>query len=112
MPRFEINFSAELGPIFQTLGMKEAFSNNADFSSMKKEKDIKISRIIHKTFIKVDEEGTEAAAVTAVVMRMMCALPPEPVPVLKVDHPFLFIISYDSLPQKNDVIFISKVESL
>ena len=75
MPKFEINFSAELKSIFQSLGMKEAFTNNADFSSMKKEKDISISRIIHKTFIKFDEKGTEAAAVTAIVMRCMAASP-------------------------------------
>ena len=112
LPKFEINFSAELSTNFQSLGMREAFTNNADFSSMKKEKDIKISRIIHKTFIKVDEKGTEAAAVTAVVMRMMCAFPPEPDPIMKVDHPFLFIISNSDLPHENDIIFISKVESL
>ena len=56
--------------------MKDAFTGNADFSIMKKEKDIYISRIIHKTYIKVDEKGTEAAAVTAVVMRCMRAFPP------------------------------------
>ena len=92
--------------------MKEAFTNNADFSNMRKEKDIYISRIIHKTFIKVDEKGTEAAAVTAVVMRMMCAMPPEPVPVMKVDRPFLFIIGNNDLPHENDIIFITKIESL
>ena len=76
-----------------------------------KKKKIYISRIIHKTFIKVDEKGTEAAAATAVVMRMNCALP-EPDPIMKVDHPFLFIIGNNCLPHGNDMIFISKVESL
>jgi serpin B len=110
-PKFEINFDTELRTIFQSLGMKDAFTNNADFSSMKKEKDIMISRIIHKTFIKVDEIGTEAAAVTAVFMKAMCAFPSQPDPVMKVDHPFLFVISNNDLPQSNDIIFISKVES-
>ena len=111
LPKFEIDFSTELSSNFKALGMKEAFSNSADFSVMKKEKDIFISRIIHKTFIKVDEKGTEAAAATAVVMREMCA-PPEPVPIMKVDHPFLFIIGTNDLPHENDIIFISKVECL
>ncbi len=111
LPKFEINFSAELGPILQSMGMNEAFSGSADFSAMKKEKDINISRVIHKTFIKVDEKGTEAAAATAVVMRMMCAMP-EPDPIMKVDHPFLFIIGNNGLPQGNDMIFITKVESI
>jgi serpin B len=111
LPKFEIDFSAELKPNFQSLGMKEAFTNSADFSAMRKEKDIYISSIIHKTFIKVDEKGTEAAAATAVVMRCM-ALPPEPIPIMKVDHPFLFIIGNKDLPNGNDMLFISKVESL
>ena len=92
--------------------MNDAFNNSADFSVMKKEKDIKISSIIHKTFIKVDEQGTEAAAVTAVVMKCFMALPPEPIPVMKVDHPFLFIIRSKDLQPGNDMIFVSKVEAL
>ena len=112
LPKFEIDFSDELSSSFQALGMKEAFSKSADFSAMKKEKDIYISLIIHKTFIKVDEKGTEAAAATAVVMREMSASPPEPVPIMKVDHPFLFIIGNNDLPHENDMIFISKVENL
>ena len=112
LPKFEINFSSELSSNFQSLGMKEAFTKNADFSAMKKEKDIFISQIIHKTFIKVDEKGTEAAAATAVVMRCMGALPQDPIPIMKVDHPFLFIIGNNDLPQGNDMIFISKIESL
>ena len=111
LPKFEINFSDELKPYFIALGMKEAFFN-ADFSAMRKEKDIKIGRIIHKTFIKIDEEGTEAAAATAVVMRKFIAPRPEPMPVMNVNHPFLFIIRADELPFGHDMLFVSKVESL
>ena len=111
LPKFEFDFSAELSQNFKNLGMKDAFNGNADFSIMKKEKDIYISSIIHKTYIKVDEKGTEAAAVTAIVMRCKSALP-EPIPVMKVDHPFLFIIRNKDLQAGNDIIFISKVECL
>ena len=110
LPKFEINFSDELKPYFIALGMKEAFFDDADFSAMRKENDIKIGRIIHKTFIKIDEEGTEAAAATAVVMRKMMA--PRPMPVMNVNHPFLFIIRSDELPFGHDMLFVSKVESL
>ena len=79
---------------------------------MNKERDINISKIIHKTFIKVDEEGTEGATVTEVVMKIMCPLPQEPIPVMKIDHPFLFIIGNNILPNGNDIIFISEIESL
>ena len=113
LPKFEFDFSAELSQNLKFLGMKEAFTNKADFSIMKKEKDIWISRIIHKTYIKVDEKGTEAAAVTAVVMRgPTIAIRPDPIPVMKVDHPFLFIIRSNDLQIRNDIIFMSKVESL
>ena len=111
LPKFEIKFGAELKPHFISLGMAEAFTNNADFSSMKKENNIKIGRIIHKTFIKVDEEGTEAAASTAVVMRAKCIMPKND-PIMNVNHPFLFIIRADYLPLGHDILFISKVESL
>ena len=111
LPKFEIQFGAELKPNFISLGMVEAFTNNADFSSMKKENNIKIGRIIHKTFIKVDEEGTEAAAATAVVMRMKCIMPNND-PIMNVNHPFLFIIRADNLPPGHDILFISKVECL
>ena len=112
LPKFEFDFNAELSQNFNSLGMKDAFNSNADFSIMKKEKDIYISSIIHKTYIKVDEKGTEAAAVTAVVMRCMGAFPPEPIPIMKVDHPFLFVIRNNNLQLGNDIIFISKVECL
>jgi serpin B len=111
LPKFEINFSDELKPYFIALGMIEAFGD-ADFSAMKKEKDIQIGKIIHKTFIKIDEQGTEAAAATAVVMRK-CMMPrPQPTPVMNVNHPFLFIIRSNDLPAGHDMLFCSKIESL
>ena len=112
LPKFEFDFSTELSQNFKSLGMKDAFTGIADFSIMRKEKDIYISSIIHKTYIKVDEKGTEAAAVTAVVMRCMAAFPSDPIPVMKVDHPFLFVIRNTDLQPGNDIVFISKVESL
>ena len=113
LPKFEINFKAELKDSFIALGMIEPFSANADFSAMRKEKDIRIGRIIHKTFIKIDEEGTEAAVVTAVVMRKNAvAFNPEPTPIMNVNHPFLLIIRSNDLPSEHDMLFVSKVEFL
>jgi len=111
LPKFEFDFSTELIQNFKTLGMHDAFNAGAaDFSVMKKEKDIYISNIIHKTYIKVDEEGTEAVAVTAVEGFFgSCFVDNK---VMKVDHPFLFIIRSKDLPPGNDMIFIAKVESL
>ena len=113
LPKFEVNFEVELKSSFISMGMVEAFSDNADFSGMNKNKILKIGRIIHKTFIKVDEEGTEAAAATAVVMRCLdYTSTPEKIYFMNVNRPFLFIIRTNDLPPGHDILFITKVESL
>ena len=114
LPKFEIQFKVELKKDFISLGMIEPFSNKADFSKMRKENDLKIGKIIHKTFIKVDEGGTEAAAVTAVVMmkKLACVTKQKPDPIMNVDRPFLFIIRSGDLPSEQDMLFVSKVECL
>ena len=107
MPKFEIEFQEELKEILIPMGMKEVFGS-ADFSVMKKEKDINISKVIHKTFIKVDESGTIAAAYTAVSKKKTKLREDK----LIIDHPFLFIIRSDKLPLGHDILFFSKVEAL
>ena len=109
LPKFEINFSARLEQNFINLGMVLPFNDSADFSGMTRQHKLKIGRIIHKTFIKVDEEGTEAAAATVVVMTKRCFIPTL---AMNVDHPFLFIIRSDDLPPEHDILFASKIESL
>ena len=73
------------------MGMEIAFIGGlADFSNIIEQVDLFISKVIHKTFINVDEEGTEAAAVTAIVIELSSA---EPLPIyFSADHPFLFMI--------------------
>jgi serpin B len=63
-----------------------------------------IGAVIHKAFVDVNEEGTEAAAATAVVMRGKCA--PEPSPVFRADHPFLFLIRDR---RTGSILFIGRV---
>lgn len=110
LPKFEINFGEELKPHFISLGMLEPFNISADFSSMRKGGSIKIGRIIHKSFIKVDEEGTKAATITAVVMTD--CIKPRNDTIMNINHPFLFIIRSDYLPHGHDILFIAKIESL
>jgi serpin B len=90
MPRFEFDARFSLNQALAALGMPQAFSDAADFSGMTGKKDLFISEVLHKAFVSVDEEGTEAAAATAVVMELS-AMPEEPVEVT-VDRPFLFLI--------------------
>jgi serpin B len=91
MPRFEFDSDFELSKVLKAMGMTDAFSGaKADFSGMTGNKDLHISEVIHKAFVSVDEAGTEAAAATAVIMRLT-AMPMKPVDV-NIDRPFIFLI--------------------
>lgn len=92
MPRFEVESSSLLSEQLKAMGMPGAF-NDADFSGMTGKRDLVISEVVHKAFVKVDEEGTEAAAATAVIVMETMALIDEPIE-LDIDRPFIFMI-YD-----------------
>ena len=114
LPKFEIKFQTNLEEVFKELGMKLAFNpEQADFSSMIKIEKINvyINRIIHSCYIKVDEKGTKAAAITAVMTRGKMSLPGRNI-IMDINHPFLFIIRNKGLPPGHDILFISKVENL
>jgi serpin B len=89
MPKFKIESQFGLKDTLSSMGMKAAFVG-ADFSGMDGRKDLEVSDVVHKAFVAVDENGTEAAAATAVIMRLT-AMPAEPVQVT-IDHPFIFFI--------------------
>jgi serpin B len=96
LPKFKIEDSFKLGESLQALGMVDAFEDYANFDDMVEplEDKLKISEVVHKTFLELDEQGTEAAAATAVIMveRTSANLNP-PVPeTFNADHPFLFAI--------------------
>jgi len=90
MPRFEFDSRFGLSEALEALGMPAAFSGGADFSGMTGNKELFISDVVHKAFVSVDEAGTEAAAATAVIMKL-AAVAEEPVAVT-IDHPFVFLI--------------------
>ena len=89
LPRFKFEYSKTLNEALIALGMGNAFTD-ADFSNMSDSPSY-ISGVIHKTFVEVNEEGTEAAAVTAVIMTTAIANKPEPFSMV-VDHPFFCVI--------------------
>jgi serpin B len=95
MPRFTVRSSARLGEVLSGLGMPTAFTDEADFSGFAREEPpavrLKISEVLHESFVAVDELGTEAAAATAVAMQRAAGIPDPPVPFV-VDRPFLFVI--------------------
>jgi serpin B len=90
MPKFEFDSEFSLLEALSALGMPIAFSGSADFSGMTGNRELFISEVVHKAFVSVDEEGTEAAAATAVVMVM--SAPPGPVVEVTIDRPFIFLI--------------------
>lgn len=90
LPRWTFRTTAELTPPLQALGVTDAFTPEADFSAMTTDEDLLIGNVLHQVFIAVDEEGTEAAAATAVVgvAQSMPRLDLEFV----ADRPYLFVI--------------------
>jgi serpin B len=93
MPKFEFESEFSLKQALSALGMAEAFSGGADFSGMTGNNDLFIGDVVHKAFVSVDENGTEAAAATAVVMVTSAPGPkPEEPVTVTVDRPFIFLI--------------------
>ena len=93
LPKFESSDEMELSAQLGQLGMPQAFDpNNADFSGMSADgsRDLFISAVRHKTWIRVDEEGTEAAAVTSV--EMTATAMPMPGMEMRFDRPFLYAV--------------------
>ena len=91
LPRFTVRAASRMGELLGALGMPTAFTDDADFSGFTGDEPLRISEVLHEAFVAVDEEGTEAAAATAVVMQRAGGLPAPPVPFV-VDRPFLFAI--------------------
>ena len=92
MPKFRFDYSADLTPALEALGMEKAFAPDADFTGMNEAgTPLYIGQVIHKTSITLDEKGTRAAAVTVVQMPMSAMPDEEPKKVI-LDHPFLFMI--------------------
>lgn len=91
LPKFEFRTQAGLRDALQALGMRTAFdAESADFSAMSTEEQLYISDVVHEAYVAVDEEGTEAAAATAVIVRA-AGLPAQPVE-LVIDRPFIFAL--------------------
>ena len=87
LPRFELEYEIELKSVLEAMGMTDAFApGRADFSRMRSGGGLWIDHVKHKTFVKVDEEGTEAAAVTSV------AIVESAPPTLRFDRPFVLAI--------------------
>jgi serpin B len=105
IPRFKLTEEFQLNSTLADLGMPSAFApGKADFSGMNGKNDLYITAAIHKAFVDVNEEGTEAAAATGVVLSVF-SLPPEP-KIFRADHPFVFMIRDN---HTGSVLFLGRV---
>lgn len=105
LPKFQIESEFGLADTLKAMGMPDAFTpDKADFSGMDGERDLYISDVVHKAFVTVDENGTEAAAATGVVVGTT-AMPAQVVD-LTIDHPFIFFITDK---QSGAVLFVGRM---
>jgi serpin B len=108
LPKFKTTSQFQMSSTLRAMGMKSAFDATADFSGMTGGKDLFISAVIHKAFVDVNEEGTEAAAATGVMMETESALieeQKEP-PVFRADHPFVFMIQDN---RNQAILFLGRI---
>lgn len=111
LPKLEMRSEYDFVPQLQALGLRVAFSDAADFSGITEQEALAVSAVIHKTFLAIDEEGTEAAAVTAIDMRATAAMPtPEAPPIeFKADHPFFIVLRHKTSGVR---LFMGRVASV
>lgn len=109
LPRFKTSGKFALESTLGKLGMPDAFTDSADFSGIaqKGADPLKISAVLHKAYVEVNEEGTEAAAATGVVMTTKAVIVAPKTVDFKVDHPFLFFIRDDA---SGTVLFTGRIE--
>ena len=92
LPKFRVESEFSLRKELSSMGMPTAFTNKADFSGIDPKRGLAISAVVHKAFVDVSEQGTEAAAATGITMRTTAMRMPEQAVVFRADHPFLFVI--------------------
>ena len=107
-PRFEMTWGTEeISEHLMALGIRDAFfEGRADFTGMSDRNDLFIDKVFHKAFVAVNEEGTEAAAATAVVMARVSI---ERETIFRADHPFLFVIRDNAT---GSILFMGRVADL
>ncbi|XP_066124618.1 leukocyte elastase inhibitor isoform X1 [Saccopteryx bilineata] len=105
LPKFKLEKSYNLNSYLARLGIEDLFTSKADLSGMSGSRDLSISKIVHKSFVEVNEEGTEAAAATAGIA-VFCMLMPEEN--FMVDHPFIFFIRHNP---SNNILFLGRLSS-
>ncbi|XP_064480945.1 leukocyte elastase inhibitor-like isoform X2 [Ornithodoros turicata] len=92
LPKFKVEQTMELKKVLMDLGVKDLFECSADLTGITERSGVRFSDVVHKAFVDVNEEGTEAAAATSMVMTDSLPIAGDEPKVFKVDHPFMFLI--------------------
>lgn len=106
LPKWKLDFDLDASLVLQEMGMRDAFSLDADFSGMTGRKDLFIDKVLHKAFIDVNEKGTEAAAASAVIMAEKTTAVPNERVYFRADHPFIYLIRDG---RSNSIFFIGRL---
>ncbi|WP_448521866.1 serpin family protein [Pseudothermotoga sp.] len=106
LPRFKIQQRLSMKETLMKMGMIDPFTDRADFSKIDGTRKLKIQNVIHQAFVEVNEEGTEAAAATAVIMGIKMAMPVMPV-IFRADRPFMFFIQEET---SNTILFMGRLQ--
>jgi serpin B len=107
LPKFKMTQEFKLNDQLKQLGMPLAFSDKADLSGIGGSPgELYVSSVLHKSFIDVNEEGTEAAAATGIIVGTTAVAVPKPPVIFKADHPFVFVIRHKPT---GEVLFIGRV---
>ena len=107
LPRFKMEESYDLKDTLRTMGMVNIFNGDADLSGMTGSRGLSVSKVLHKAFVEVTEEGAEAAAATAVVVVELSS--PSTNEEFHCNHPFLFFIRQN---KTNSILFYGRFSSL
>uniref|UniRef100_A0A8C1Q6F9 Serpin B6 n=1 Tax=Cyprinus carpio TaxID=7962 RepID=A0A8C1Q6F9_CYPCA len=106
LPRFKMEQTYDMKSLLISMGMEDVFDDQkVNLSGMSPNNDLVVSKVIHKAFVEVNEEGTEAAAATGVVINVVTALKPEDPKTFIADHPFLFFIRHNP---SNSILFYGR----
>ncbi|KAK1339655.1 hypothetical protein QTO34_018209 [Cnephaeus nilssonii] len=105
LPTFKLEENYNLNSHLASLGIEDLFTTRADLSGMSRARDIFLSKIIHQSFVEVNEEGTEASAATVLILKGCSLMPVEN---FVADHPFIFFIRHN--PSTN-ILFLGRLSS-